>query len=142
MQGFSAARRADWAPRLSEYLVGIAGRKFRPGVLDCALFAAGAVEAMTGKDPAADYRGKYREIEAGRAMLRAAGFVDHVAFASIMFREIAPAFAVPGDIVAALGDGDGDGAALGILQGPNAFFLRPAGLVTVSRLSIEKAFRV
>jgi hypothetical protein len=97
---------------------------------------------MTGKDPAAEYRGAYRDIEAGRAMLRAAGFVDHVAFASIMFREIAPAFAVPGDIVAALGDGDGDGAALGIMQGSNAFFLRPAGLVTVSRLSIEKAFRV
>ena len=43
--------------------------------------------------------------------------------------------------LAALPSDDGE-AALGIIQGPAVYVLRPSGLALVNRLHIEKAFRV
>lgn len=54
------ARLPDWEPRLAAYLEPLmAGARFEWGTLDCALFAADAVLAMTGHDIAAPFRGKY-----------------------------------------------------------------------------------
>lgn len=52
-------RLPDWEARLHAYLADKEGVSFTWGATDCALFAAGAVEAMTGTDPAAAYRGRY-----------------------------------------------------------------------------------
>lgn len=52
-------RAADWEDRLRTYLDRVAEDPFRWGQHDCALFAAGAIKAMTGFDPAADLRGTY-----------------------------------------------------------------------------------
>jgi hypothetical protein len=49
----------DWQSRLSEYLTSCAQQRFRYGVLDCGLFVAGAIAAMTDVDVAAELRGKY-----------------------------------------------------------------------------------
>ncbi len=53
-------RRGDWQSSLSAYLVNCAHRPFRYGALDCGLFIAGAIEAMTGDDVAWELRGTYR----------------------------------------------------------------------------------
>jgi hypothetical protein len=53
-------RLGDWQARLSDYIVSNATTKFKYGVLDCGLFVAGAIEAMTGIDPAEGLRGKYK----------------------------------------------------------------------------------
>lgn len=67
-------RRQDWVTRLDVYLKARATLPFVFGSNDCCLFAAGAVEAMTGEDLASGFRGKYRTRHgAAQAMKKYAG---------------------------------------------------------------------
>lgn len=59
----------DWQDRLAAYLEDCQGRRFAYGSHDCALFAAGAVEAMTGVDLAEGWRGRYRGPASARRAL-------------------------------------------------------------------------
>ena len=52
-------RYPDWVSRLEAYYIHNSTRKFEYGAWDCCLSACGAIEAMTGIDPASEYRGKY-----------------------------------------------------------------------------------
>ena len=52
-------RHIDWLPRLSDYIKANRNKPFVWGERDCMLFAAGCVEAMTGNDLAAPFRGTY-----------------------------------------------------------------------------------
>lgn len=132
-------RRADWSARLVAYLAQVARVAYHPGALDCALFAAGADKAMTGRDLAAEYRGKYASIEDGKALLAAAGFADHVEFVAAHFEEVIPACAQVGDLAVVPGDG---GLALGIVQGANVYTVNRGGLTAVSRLQMLRAFKI
>ena len=136
----SFQRRRDWRARLTDYLSRVARQRFRPGRHDCALFAAGAVEAMTGADPAAMWRGQYDTIEAGRAALAAEGWADHIAVAAALFPAVAPALAGVGDL--AVMPADYGERALGIVQGPGVYCLRPSGLVLADRLHMLEAFTI
>lgn len=133
-------RLPDWRPRLTGYLSRVAWLSFRPGQHDCALFAAGAVKAMTGTDLAAPFRGTYRRLEDGQAALQALGFADHLALVVSLFPEVPPSFAQAGDLGVFEGEGPGD--ALGVIQGGAAYVLRPEGMALVSRLQMKRAFRV
>ena len=135
-----AARLPDWRPRLSAYLAATGARAFRPGSHDCALFAAGAVEAMTGMDGAAQWRGAYRSLDDGQLLLQQAGYDDHVALVAAHFPEVHPSQGAVGDL-AALPGADGS-PALGIIQGASVYVLQPSGVALVNRLLIERAFRV
>jgi hypothetical protein len=53
-------RLPNWQTALSTYLVEEAETRFAYGLFDCGLFAAGAIVAMTGVDPARGIRGQYR----------------------------------------------------------------------------------
>lgn len=130
------ARRANWRGELALFMAGAAVRRFRPGKHDCALFVAGAVKAMTGVDHARGWRSKYRSMKRGQALLREKGFADHVAFVAAHYPEVAPIMARAGDIAVI------DGGALGIVQGPNIYVLRPDGLGIVPLTAAERAFRV
>jgi hypothetical protein len=133
-------RRPTWRADLTEYLAEVARRPFRPGAHDCALFAAGAVEAMTGVNPVSEMRGAYRTLDAGRAALQAAGYRDHIAVAEALLPPVAPARASVGDLAAVRAS---DGAmALGVVQGSAVYVLQLDGLALVSRLKIERAFKV
>lgn len=57
-------RHSDWAKRLREFEESRSATPFAWGTNDCCLFAADAVEAMTGFDIAADYRGYTTEQQA------------------------------------------------------------------------------
>ena len=135
-------RLPDWRPRLVSYIGGVVRTGFRPGSHDCALFAAGAVQAMTGTDLAERWRGKYITLGAGRAMLRAQGFADHLEVAASLFPEIPPALAGVGDLAVVASDVPGDPGALGVVQGGAVYVLSPSGLSLVNRLNIERAFRI
>lgn len=139
-EGCRPGRRRDWRPRLAAYLGEVARRGFRPGRHDCALFVAGAVEAMTGEDLAARWRGQYRSLKAGQLALQADGYADHVDLVAHLFSETTPAHAHVGDIAAC--PGRGGIAALGIVQGASVYVLKPQGLALVNRLEIERAFSV
>jgi hypothetical protein len=63
----------DWQTRLSAYIVTNAAQPFHYGVLDCGLFVAGAIEAMTGVDVAGELRGYTTQKEAFAAIQRLCG---------------------------------------------------------------------
>lgn len=69
------ARRHDWERRLLDF-VRECDRPFSWGFHDCALFAGGAVKAMTGRDFVGDWRGKYRSAAGSLKMLRRSGYAD------------------------------------------------------------------
>ncbi len=131
-------RLPDWRVRLTDYLNRVARLRFRPGRHDCALFAAGAVQAMTGIDPARGWRG-YRTLNEGRLKLERLGYGDHIALAEAWLPEVPPSFGREGDI--AVLDGDID-QSLGVVQGARIYVLRPGGLGLVSLTEAQRMFRV
>ncbi len=132
-------RLPDWKPRLIAWLSDVATIPFQPGRHDCALFAAGAVLVMTGRDPAAPFRGRYRTLRGGQRILRKAGFADHIALTAQLLAEVHTSRAAPGDL-AVVPTQDGD--ALGLVQGEAVYVLSARGLGFVPMTSAVRAFRV
>lgn len=132
-------RLPDWHPRLTAYLGEITPVAFRMGSQDCALFAAGAVEAMTGHDPAAGFRGTYTDLKTGLKRLKAAGFDSHVQIADRLFERVHPAFAQVGDL--ALIEVS-EGYALGVVAGELLACLNPQGLAWMPRSAAVAAWTV
>ena len=129
----------NWRAALTDYVIETAGEPFAIGKSDCAMWAAGAVQAMTGKDFARGFRG-YTTIAGGLRKLKARGFADHVALAAANFEEVPPAFAEVGDIAVVEGDDGTD--ALGIVQGEMIYVSWPTGRAIVPLTSAKRAFRV
>lgn len=91
-------RHSDWEKRF----VAVTERHLNTpcvwGKSDCLLTVADAVEAITGTDPAADIRGKYRSMPGAYKLIKARGFSDVASVLAGQFEEIAPALAQRGDI--------------------------------------------
>lgn len=61
----------NWQTKLATYITQNQERPFEWGDFDCCLFAADCVQAMTGEDPAADFRGRYKtKLGAAKALKR------------------------------------------------------------------------
>jgi len=140
-QEMTIKRYADWRTRLSVYLHEVAHKPFQWGEHDCALFAAGAVQAMTGEDFASDHRAKYKTLIGGLRRLKQVGFADHAEMAASIFDECHPSSAHVGDLAAIETD---EGIALGVVQGQRIFVLRPdqASIGTVALLDAKRTFHV
>lgn len=135
-------RQSGWQMRLCQYLSTSARTQFQDGQHDCALFAAGAVAAMTGVDLAEGWRGRYSTIRGGMRVLRKAGYEDHVALAAAHLRERtrqAGDAAQPGDLAVIPTD---DGPALGVVQGVQVYVLRRDGLGLVPLSAAIRIFEV
>lgn len=139
MTGQALTRLADWHPRLVAYLAGVRATPFAYGQHDCALFAAGAVAAMTGVDLAASWRGRYSSLKAGLKLVGRDGAADHVAVARAHLEPVHPAFAAVGDLAVIL---EADVPAFGIFEGQHIFVLRETGLGLVPREAATLAFKV
>jgi len=140
-------RMMGWQARLVSYMTDCHTRPFSYGTHDCALFAAGAVAAMTGHDPAAEWRGRYTTQQGGFRVLRRAGFRDHIELVAAQFPEIPVAQALPGDLAAIDAEGNPEpgpalGPALGVVQGAAIYVLKPDGLGLMPRNAATRAFRV
>lgn len=99
-------RYPDWPTRLAEYFKACADRPLEYGAFDCALFACGALHAMTGIHPLKRYIGKYdTPISAARQMkLYSGGGLAETAekaSRSIGLKPVEPAFAKRGDMALA-----------------------------------------
>lgn len=114
-------RLKGWQGRFTAWLAGVSREPFSYGRHDCALFAAGAVEAMTGEDFARDWRGRYSTMRGGLRVLRKAGHADHIALARALF----PSTVTPkaGDLAVI---STPEGPALGVVQGQ--FVYAPAAI--------------
>ena len=121
---------------LIAYAADAGQQPFRPGRHDCALFAAGWVKLVTGRDLARGWRSTYRSLRRGQQLMQDAGFSDHVAFAAAHLPEIAPAFAQVGDLAVL------ETQAFGIVAGEMIYCLRPEGLGLVPRSAMRRAFNL
>lgn len=92
-------RKPDWEARLAAYLEPLRLRLFEWGVHDCCTFTGGAVEAMTGVDPMAEFRGKYRSAASSIRALRTLGAGDLERTLDTKFQPVTPALAQRGDII-------------------------------------------
>lgn len=132
-------RRADWEQCLADYLGGMRGAVFSWGQCDCALFAAGAVAAMTGTDPAAGVRGRYKSSRGAARVLHRDGAASLADWVGARFQPIGTGFARRGDLVMA-------GGSLGICLGREAVFVGAEdareGLVRLPLREWEHAWRV
>lgn len=95
-------RLPGWEARLEAMLLRAEGRDFSWGECDCCLLAADAVQALTGHDPAADWRGLYRSRkEASVRLVTVYGTADLAILATEMLgAEIPLGQARRGDIAA------------------------------------------
>ena len=135
-------RLPDWRGRLNRYIEAVRRRPFAPGTHDCALFVAGAVEAMTGEDPSEGLRGAYATMAEGLLLLQKRGFIDHVDAAAARYERIPRETAQVGDIAVV---SSSEGRALAIVGGHRVFSVGPRGVVTIDLLdqNVERtAFRV
>lgn len=130
-------RLSNWEARLAAYLEGRAGASLVWGKCDCCLFAAGAVEAMTGQDPMPEFRGKYRSQAGAFRALRTIGAGDLASTLSAKFEGRPIGHARRGDLV--MHDG-----AVGVCIGADALFmpLEGAGLVRIPRRDWSAAWAV
>lgn len=91
----------NWERSLFDYIQAAETRPFLWGNFDCCLFPAGAIESMTGYDPAAIFRGTYSTEEEASEMLEQASGMQGMAASMlepIGLVTIPPAYAQRGDI--------------------------------------------
>lgn len=91
----------DWHARLATEIERARSRTFEWGKFDCALFACDCVLAVTGVDPAAEFRGTYSTEDEARKLLGTEGldgFASAIA-GKTELKEISPTFAQRGDVV-------------------------------------------
>ena len=140
-------RLPDWEQRLHEYIAAATDRPFVFGEHDCWLFASGAVETLTGVDPAADLRGRYSDDASAKALLRDIGAGTFLRLVQSRFKAKPVGLAGRGDLVWVRGG-------LGVCVGAQALFVGEErwaglagvplreGLVTVPRGAWQKAWAV
>ncbi|MBN9504913.1 MAG: hypothetical protein J0I69_02710 [Altererythrobacter sp.] len=132
-------RRGDWELALSAWFAECERRSYAYGAHDCALFAAGAVRAMTGADPAEPFRGRYCSAWSGEELLEELGFANLEELIDAQFSDVPVSFAQRGDL--AWHDGS-----VGVVAGRFALFVGEvdgaARLIRVPRAQWQKAWRV
>ena len=130
-------RLPDWEARLRSVIDAWAGEPFVWGERDCALWAAAAVEAQTGQDFAAPFRGRYRTGAGASRALRLYGAGDLPATMTAALGEpVHPSMAGRGDIVML------DGAA-GVCVGAHSLFLvEGEGMTRIPTLRCDLAWKV
>lgn len=129
-----------WRGRLDKALTD-ARKPFAWGSHDCCLGLVGpAVEAVTGEDIGAPFRGQYSTAIGAIKALKAAGYDDLISLVAAHCPEAHPSQARIGD-VAAFKSGD-TGWALGVVIGARVAVLRPDGFGTLGLLEADKVFLV
>lgn len=127
------------ASLLFDYLSNHKRSVMRPGLFDCAIFAGGWVQVVTGRDLIAEWQGAYKTIEQGREQLAAAGFADLSALAAHHLTPVANTDdALAGDIALIRQGAD---LHFGIVGGTQVYVLRPIGLDVVLLTQAGEVFR-
>ena len=121
------ARYPDWPARLAACIDVARDQPFLWGTHDCALFAARAVAALTGQDPATGLAGTYTDAAGAARVLRGLGADDVEDLATLRLGPpLPPALAQRGDVVSV---GTPHGPALGVCLGGTAAVPGETGLI-------------
>lgn len=133
----ATCRRADWQLRLAAVTQRCQAEPFAWGAADCCTWAADVVEAVTGRDPAADVRGAYSSaLGALRLARRRGGLVQ--ACEQRLGARVRPCMAQPGDIGMAR---EGRLPMLVACMGAAWLGQGPAGLAVVRPDAVRVAWR-
>ncbi len=140
-------RFSDWQTRLSNYLDTAKKTPFTWGVHDCALFACGCIEALTGEDPAQELRGTYTDEEGAIAALLSftggGGLIQAIEIltARYGFEEVPALMAQRGDLVICLQGGQ---PTMGIVDftGRAIMIAAPAGIIWHPIILAKRAWRI
>lgn len=130
-------RRDDWQQRFSDYLRERRDMAFDWGSHDCCTFAAGAVEAVTGRNPMADVPPYSNEFDAVR-MVHEGGGMEALA-TSILGESVSPMFATVGDVVLLTNE---DRELLGVCNGVNAIAASKDGTAALEMSAAIAAWKV
>ena len=128
-------RLSNWEVHLSEYVLSKKSERFEYGVNDCCLFAAGAVEAITGENPIPEFIGAYDSLKTSIKALKTIGAGTLENTMDAKFTEIQIGYAQTGDL--AFHDGS-----IGVIIDGDALFVSDDGLVRISRDKWAKAWSV
>lgn len=128
-------RISTWEEALSNYIAVKRHEPFEYGVNDCCLFAAGAVEAITGQDPMPEFRGKYDSLKTSLQVIKDIGAGTLEATMDAKFSEIGIGHAQRGDL--AFFDGS-----VGVVMGGFAYFVSDDGLERIKRSLWDKCWSV
>jgi len=134
----------DWETKLVRAVEAANNTPFKWGVHDCCTFTANCVEAMTGRNPMAQFIGKYHDKKSALRALRKFGKGSlYKTLESLFGAPISPEKAIRGDLAYGVFDDD---PAVGICLGQYSVFTgyleqQPA-LVTVPTKEISKIFCV
>jgi hypothetical protein len=135
-------RLPNWEERLNALVSERLRAPFRWGVHDCALWGADVVEALTGLDFGAPFRGIYSDAEGAAAALRAHGGGTVVRTFDRHLPRTLPAFARRGDLVRLPRGAAAPHGALGVVIGEVALFVADAGLIRVPASAWSMAWSV
>lgn len=99
----ASMRLPNWEEKLGKYIASMERKDFRYGVLDCCRFAAGAVEAIAGKNLMEEVP-RYFGVQEARRLLKSLGGLEMAAETITLgfgLREVEPLKAQRGDMVLA-----------------------------------------
>jgi hypothetical protein len=128
-------RLSTWEDALVNYIATKRHEPFEYGVNDCCLFAAGAVIAVTGEDPMAEFRGNYDSLKGTLKVIKEIGAGTLEATLDGKFPEVGIGHAQRGDL--AFFDGS-----VGVVMGGFAYFASDDGLEKVPRALWDKCWSV
>jgi len=142
-------RSSTWLTReLKTFLESNKNAKFVWGVLDCSLFCADAIKAMTGVDIASDFRGKYTDQASAFALIKTvtggSTVADAAAYCAAKYGLTEwkhPLQAQRGDLVAVT---NGTDLIAGVvdLSGRFVAALGESGIIRISIRNITRAWHV
>ncbi len=135
-------RDSTWPVKLNRFMRDRHHVPFSWGSNDCVLFAADGIKAITGKDLAEKFRGKYRSLSGALKILKAEGGTL-AGLADDRLERIPVTLAQRGDLVLHKQQGPFDGA-LGLvyLGGVQAAFVGEEGIKLIPLNSCSAAWRV
>jgi hypothetical protein len=128
-------RISTWEESLSDYIVNKRHEPFEYGTNDCCLFAAGAVEAITGEDPMSEFRGQYDSLKTSLKAIKDIGAGTLEATMDAKFPEVSIGYAQRGDL-AFFDD------SIGVVMGGFAYFVSDDGLERIPRELWNKCWSV
>ncbi|MDQ0040813.1 DUF6950 family protein [Variovorax boronicumulans] len=130
-------RRADWQERFAAFAKERAEMPFAWGTNDCCTFAAGAVLAITGKDPMASFEPYDSPLAAARLVETGGGL--SVLACSLLGPSVPPLMAAVGDVVLLTNEGR---ELLGVCNGPGALAPGKDGAVIVEMTAALAAWKI
>jgi len=133
-------RQEDWPERLAEKIATLRAQPFAWGRHDCCTFAMDCIEAITGEDPMAAFRGRYDDPVSATAVLKSIGKGSlYATLRGVFGNPVPPAQARRGDLVLFK---QASGPSVLICAGDRALGPGEAGLLDLPTLSAKYAFKV